>query len=65
MTFGRPSATANPTYTAAIKAMISAWTVAAGSHHKTSGAATQMSPHTTPHATTGAHQLGGCTLGGR
>jgi hypothetical protein len=51
MTVRRPSATAKPMYTAAIRISPSAYTVAGSSHQKPSGEAAWMPPTTTPHST--------------
>jgi hypothetical protein len=50
-TLGRPSATAKPMYTAAISAITSPCTVAAGSHHTASGTAALTKPQSPSHAT--------------
>src|SRR4051794_7152950 len=50
MTGGRPSATAKPMYTAAIRTSPSAYTVAGSSHQNGSGEAAWMMPTTTPHS---------------
>src|SRR3954451_15361820 len=51
MTGARPSATAKPMYTAAIRTSPSAYTVAGSSHQNVRGEAAWSPPTTTPHST--------------